>query len=105
MSNIDEKMFEKIMRGIIKDGKYDLGLRESMKSLKGVKLLIYSNNIDKTAILKIEESCKKLSVPTIAYPGSSMALGIICGKPFTVSVISIRSTGDIDISALVQTQI
>tara|TARA_B100001971_G_C18161507_1_gene521643 strand:+ start:268 stop:531 length:264 start_codon:yes stop_codon:yes gene_type:complete len=85
----------------MRDGKYDLGVKESAKSLKNVKLLVYSNNLDKVVISKIEKSCKKLSVPTVAYPGSSMMLGQICGKPFKVSAISMRSIGDADISPLV----
>jgi large subunit ribosomal protein L30e len=101
LSNIDEKILRKTMKAVVKDGKYDLGLKESMKSLRNVKLLLYSDHLDKMTISKIEKSCKKLSVPTVAYPGSSMMLGQICGKPFKVSAISVRSTGDADISTLV----
>tara|TARA_B100000315_G_C14246924_1_gene437888 strand:- start:88 stop:363 length:276 start_codon:yes stop_codon:yes gene_type:complete len=89
------------MKAVVKNGKYDLGLKESMKSLKNVKLLVYSDNLDEVTITKIEKSCKKSSIPTIAYPGSSMTLGHICGKPFKVSSISVKSTGDADISTLV----
>ena len=101
MTNIDEKLFRKTMNAVVKNGKYDLGLKESMKSLKNVKLLVYSDNLDEVTITKIEKSCKKSSIPTIAYPGSSMTLGHICGKPFKVSSISVKSTGDADISTLV----
>jgi large subunit ribosomal protein L30e len=102
--NIDEKIFRKTMKAIVKDGKYEIGLKESMKSLKNVKLLVYSDNLNELTISKIEKSCKKSSVPTIAYPGSSMTLGHICGKPFKVSSISVKSTGDADISTLINYQ-
>lgn len=101
MTDIDEKIFRKTMKAIVKNGKYELGLKESMKSLKNVKLLVYSDNLDEVTISRIEKSCKKSSVPTIAYHGSSMTLGHICGKPFKVSSISVKSTGDADISTLV----
>ncbi len=100
MTNIDEKILRKIIKAIMKDGKYDLGVKESTNSLKNTKLLVYSDNLDKVIISKIEMSCKKLSVQTIAYHGSSMMLGQICGKPFKVSAISVRSTGDVNISTL-----
>ena len=90
------------MKAIVKDGKYDLGVKESLKSLKSTKLLVYSDSLDEATISNIEKSCKKSSVPTIAYPGSSMTLGLICGKPFKVSSISVKSTGDADISVLVK---
>ena len=102
MTNIDEKLFRKTMKVIVKDGKYDLGVKESLKSLKSTKLLVYSDSLDEATISNIEKSCKKSSVPTIAYSGSSMTLGLICGKPFKVSSISVKSTGDADISALVK---
>ena len=101
MTNIDEKIFRKTTKAIVKDGKYEIGLKESMKSLKNAKLLVYSDNLSELTISKIEKSCKKSSVPTIAYSGSSMTLGHICGKPFKVSSISVKSTGDTNISALI----
>jgi len=101
LTNIDEKMFQKTMKAIVKNGKYEIGLKESMKSLKNAKLLVYSDNLSELTISKIEKSCKKSSVPTIAYSGSSMTLGHICGKPFKVSSISVKSTGDTNISALI----
>ncbi len=100
MSAQNDKELQKIMRAIAKSGKYDVGLKESFKSLNNVKLLIYSSDLDKTNISNIEDSCKKSSVPVIAFPGSSMALGRVCGKAFKVKVISVRSTGDTDISSL-----
>lgn len=104
MSSQTDKQLQKIMRSIIKNGKYDLGLKEATKSLKNAKLLIYSSDIEKSIISNIEDSCKQLSVPVIAFPESSMALGRICGRPFKVSVISVKSTGDTDISSLFQTE-
>lgn len=104
MSTQYDKQLHKIMRSIIKNGKYDLGLKESTKSLKNVKMLIYSSDIEKSVISNIEDSCKQLSIPVIAFPESSMALGRVCGKPFKVSVISVRSTGDTDISSLFNTE-
>ncbi|MFQ6134204.1 MAG: ribosomal L7Ae/L30e/S12e/Gadd45 family protein [Nitrososphaerales archaeon] len=102
MAGLDEKLLEKALKAVVKTGKYTLGLKEATKSLKSVKLLIYSDSLDEEVVSKIERSCKWSSVPTIAYPGSSVALGRLCGKPFRVSVISVRSAGDMDITPLVK---
>jgi large subunit ribosomal protein L30e len=36
-------------------------------------------------------------VPLIVYEGTSLELGAVCGKPFTVSAMTIREAGDSDI--------
>lgn len=100
MSSQDDKDLQKIIRSIVKNGKHDVGLKESIKSLNNVKMLIYSSDLDELNISYLENSCKKLSIPIIAFAGSSMTLGRICGKPFKVRVFSVRSTGDTDISSL-----
>lgn len=98
--DLDRKKFEKDIKMIIKTGKYTIGLKETTKSLKGVKLLIYSNSLKDYQIELLKKQCKKLSVPVLAYPDSSSSLGIMCNKPFKVSVLSIRSAGDNIISSL-----
>ncbi|MEE9585810.1 MAG: ribosomal L7Ae/L30e/S12e/Gadd45 family protein [Nitrososphaerales archaeon] len=101
MTELDEKLLQKALKTIVKTGKYTLGLKEGTKSLKSVKMLVYSDSLEDEIVSKIERACKRSSVPTIAYPGSSVALGRLCGKPFRVSVVSVRSTGDMDITPLI----
>lgn len=84
----------------MKSGKYSLGLKESTKSLKGVKLLIYTNSLKEKDVEDLKNQCKSSSVPIYAYPGSSSSLGIMCDRPFKVSVISVRSAIDSNLSLL-----
>ena len=102
MTTLDENLLAKVLKSVIKNGKYVLGLKEGTKSLKNIKLLVYSNSLDKENIHNIEETCKASSIPVIAYPRSSVALGTLCGKPFRVTVISVRSAGDVDITPLIK---
>ncbi len=102
MSEVDEKMLEKALKTVVKTGKYTLGLKEVTKSLKGVKLLVYSNSLDEATVSKMEGLCSASSVPTVAYSGSSVELGRLCGRPFRVSVISVKSAGDVDITPLIK---
>jgi large subunit ribosomal protein L30e len=98
--SFDKKKFEKDIKTIIKSGKFSLGLKEATKSLKGVKLLIYSNSLKDNEVEELKNQCRSSSVPTYAYPGSSFSLGLMCGKPFKVSVISVRSIIDTNLSLL-----
>jgi large subunit ribosomal protein L30e len=101
---IDERLLEKTLKAIIKNGKYVIGRKEVSKSIKSSKLVVYSGLIDEIDILKIKELCKSASVPIFEFPNSSVSLGRICGMPFKVSVFSVRSAGDIDISSLIGKQ-
>ncbi len=102
MAELDEKLLQKVLKSVVKNGKYTLGFKEATKSLKSVKMLIYANSLDDDITSKIETLCKSSSVRAIAYPGSSVALGRLCSRPFKVSVISVRSAGDVDITSLIK---
>ncbi len=98
MTKANEKQIEKTLKAIMKIGKYTVGLKESTKSLKNAKLLVYSDSLDNEIIAKIKKSCKSSSIPAISFSGSSVALGRLCGKPFRVTAMSVRSAGDIDLT-------
>jgi large subunit ribosomal protein L30e len=100
--SLDEKMLEKPLKAILKTGKYSLGMKEASKSLKSVKLLIYSDSLDEMHVSKLKRACVASSVPTIAYSGSSVTLGRLCGRPFKVSVLSVRSANEEDLAPLLR---
>lgn len=102
MAPVDEKMIEKTLQNILKTGKYTFGLKESAKSLKSVKLMIYANTLDAKIISTLESSCVAASVPTLAYDGSSMALGKICNRPFKISAMAVKSAGEADLTPLLK---
>ncbi|RLG95322.1 50S ribosomal protein L30e, partial [Candidatus Bathyarchaeota archaeon] len=49
----------------------------------------------------LEYYCKLSGIPLIVYDGTSLELGAVCGKPFTVSAMTIREPGDSDIMKVV----
>lgn len=102
MAPVDEKMIEKTLQNILKTGKYAFGLKESAKSLKSVKLMIYANTLDAKTISTLESSCAAASVPTLAFSGSSMALGKICNRPFKISAMAVKSAGEADLTPLLK---
>jgi len=99
---VSEKDFEKILRGVIKTGKVIIGTKEVIKSIKGSKLIVYSSYLSKDRISEIVNTCKSLSVPFIEFKGTSMDLGRICGKLFLISVIAVKSSGEVDLSPIIK---
>jgi large subunit ribosomal protein L30e len=99
---ISEKDFEKILRAVIKTGKYIIGAKEVSKSIKGSKLIIYSSSLPKDKVSEVVNACKSLSIPFIEFKGTSVELGRICGKPFPISAIAIKSPREADLSSLIK---
>ncbi|MEM3437658.1 MAG: 50S ribosomal protein L30e [Nitrososphaerales archaeon] len=99
---IIEKDLEKILRTVIKTGKYILGTKEVLKSIKGSKIVIYSSFLSKDKVSEIVNTCKSLSIPFMEFKGTSVELGRVCGKPFPISAIAIKSPGEADLSPLIK---
>jgi len=97
---ISEKDLEKVLRTVIKKGKFIIGAKEVSRSIKGSKVIIYSSSLPKDWISEVVNTCKSLSIPFIEFKGTPEDLGRICGRPFPVSAISIKSPGEGDISSL-----
>lgn len=89
---------EKQLKKAIKTGKYVVGRKEVLASLKGSKLLVWSAsaNISK----EILNQCSGFQIPALRFDGDPIALGKTCGIPFKVSVISVKSAGDADLNSL-----
>ncbi|MDG7037186.1 MAG: ribosomal L7Ae/L30e/S12e/Gadd45 family protein [Nitrososphaerota archaeon] len=79
-----------LIKYTMKDSKYIIGLREVKKSIKSVKLVIYSRSL----VADDVESLKK-TVPAESYiaefDGTSVELGKAVKKMFPVSVLAFRS--------------
>lgn len=93
------------LKRIIKTGKIKIGVKQTMDSLLSgsAKAIVISSNcpLEKMADLKKYSALAK--VPMIKYPGPSLQLGELCGKPFLVSSIAILDLGAIGINELKKT--
>jgi large subunit ribosomal protein L30e len=86
---------EESVRLLVKTGSYVLGEKE-VKALVGrgeAKLVVLS----KTKNDELTGLCESHSVPVIRLERTSMELGIVCGKPFPISVIGVVTEGDSEI--------
>jgi len=85
----------KELKKIIKTGKIYLGLKQAKKAIaKGeAKLLIVATNAPKEL---------NTEVPQVKFDGDGFELGALCGKPFSVSVVTVVSEGESKLSAMVK---
>jgi large subunit ribosomal protein L30e len=89
------KKIEKITREAISSKKYRAGTREVLKSIKGTKLLIISESIGQKLKEKLEKQASNSNIPMYHFRGSSLQLARLCGVPYRVSAISLK-TGNIE---------
>jgi len=88
----------------VKTGKVLFGAGNALKSVKvgRARLIIVASNCPMDVREDIEYFGGLSKVPVVIYNGSSIDLGAACGKPFVVSVLTVREPGDSDILRLIK---
>lgn len=89
---------DKSLRSVMRTGKVLVGTRQAIKASKrGVaKLVIVASNCPGD----VKEQIKGANIPLYEFPGMSVDLGPLCGKPYIVSALTVLEPGDSDIMAL-----
>jgi large subunit ribosomal protein L30e len=84
------------IRVAVDTGDVTLGSEKSIQSLKLGKgqLVIVAENSPKNILEDIEYYSKLSNIPSYTYKGTSVDLGSVCGKPFTVATLVINDPGD-----------
>jgi large subunit ribosomal protein L30e len=93
----------KSLRMAIKDGKVSIGAKNTLKSIKrgDNQLVILASNCPQRFLDRITSE----EVPTVNLDISSVELGSMCGKPFTISALSIIDAGSSDIMSIREKEI
>ena len=88
----------------VKTGKVLFGVNNAVRNAKTgkAKLIIVASNCPQKTRDDIEYYCKLSNIPVTIYDGTSIDLGAVCGKPFTVSALTVREPGDSDILKLTE---
>ena len=88
----------------VKTGKVLFGTNNALKNAKTgkTKLIVVAANCPREILEDIKYYCRISGVPIAIYDGTSIDLGEICGKPFMVSALTIRESGDSDILKLTE---
>lgn len=89
----------KALKTAVTTGKVLFGFDQTMKAVKAgkAKLIIVSSNCPDEHLTVIG---KHKEVPSHRFSGTNLELGSACGKPFSISVLSILSEGESEILAL-----
>ncbi len=93
----------KSLRTAIKDGKVAIGAKETLKAInsgQGQLIILASNCPD-----KFQQTIKQSAIPTVQVEFSSVELGSLSGKPFTISALSVIDSGSSDILELREKEI
>jgi large subunit ribosomal protein L30e len=92
---MDINRFNTQLRIAVDTGKVIYGTKETIKEcLVGEpKLLIVSKTVKNTVKKQLAHYAKLLNIRFVEYPDKGSELGSVCGKPFNISVISIKDFG------------
>mmetsp|Transcript_46592 Transcript_46592/g.88967 ORF Transcript_46592/g.88967 Transcript_46592/m.88967 type:complete len:112 (-) Transcript_46592:380-715(-) len=84
---------------VMKSGKYTLGYKTTLKSLRGgkAKLVIIGNNCPPLRKSEIEYYAMLAKTGVHHYTGNNVELGTACGRYYRVCCLSITDPGDSDI--------
>ena len=90
---------DKAIAAVVKTGKVSFGTNAAVQSAKTgkAKMFILASNCPKDIKEDIEHYSKLSRIPMITYKGASMDLAEVCKKPFIISALTIRETGDSEI--------
>jgi len=90
-SNIDHEL-----RMALNTGKVHLGTKVAMRELRRgrAKIAILSSNCPDRTKESIMTNGQLSDIPVLEHQKDSIDLGVLCGKPYPVSVIVINDTGD-----------
>lgn len=84
------------IRVAVDTGDVTLGSEKSIQSLKlgKGKLVVVAANAPKEILEDVEYYANLSDIQAHIYDGTSVELGSVCGKPFTVATLIINDPGD-----------
>lgn len=96
---------DKAVSTAVKTGKVSFGANSAVQNAQTgkAKLIILAANCPKEVRDDVERYSKLSNLPVITYKGSSLDLAAACGKPFSISALSIREPGDSEVLKLMET--
>ena len=104
MSQVQVTDIEKELVNALKTGRVILGSRKTLKYVKlgKAKAVIVAANAPPEIRNDILYYAKLSGIPVYVYPGTSVELGSVCGKPFTVASLAILDPGNSRILDLIE---
>ncbi len=84
------------LRQVVQTGEVHFGVRQAKKALKDrtAQLIVVPENIPDPTLDELRTISK---VPLVRFEGTNFELGTVCGKPFSVSALTIIEAGESEI--------
>ena len=95
----------KAISAAVKTGKVSFGGISAIQNAQSgkAKLIILAANCPESICEEVKYHSTLSKVPSITFTGNSMDLATVCGRPFSVSALSIREPGDSEILRATET--
>jgi large subunit ribosomal protein L30e len=90
-----ENPLSSAIRLTVESGKVGFGSRNGIKDilLGNLKLVVLAGNVPPALAEDVNRYGQLSGIPLVEFPGTSIELGSICGKPFPVSVLVVYDPG------------
>ncbi|EQD44100.1 50S ribosomal protein L30e [mine drainage metagenome] len=87
------------IRLAVDSGVTALGLNEVIRSIRDAKakLIVVASRNKESTMQDIAHMAKVANVPMEVFEGNPIELGAVCGKPFSVSAVSVIEAGNSNI--------
>ncbi|CDG64348.1 MAG: large subunit ribosomal protein L30e [Methanobacterium sp.] len=94
---------ERGIRVAVDTGDVTLGSSKTIQALKlgKGKLVIIAENCPKEVAEDVTQYSQLSKIPIYTFQGTSVDLGSVCGKPFTVAAMMVNDPGDSTILEIV----
>ena len=101
-TQMDAAALAKAIRMCLDSGEVRLGERETQQMARTGKglVIVVATNAPVESVSDLRRYCGLGNVPLMFYPGTSMELGSVCGKPFPVSMLTVLEAGNSSIIEL-----
>lgn len=96
----DSLQVAKILKEVMKSGKYILGAKEVAAGVAGSKAIICTNSVPALLAMKIRSEAQKSAIPVISLSVTSAEFARMIGRPYKVSTIALRSLGESELKQL-----
>ncbi len=85
-------------------GKVSFGFKQAEKQLLtgSPKMIVVADNSPKRMRDKVKHFTSMAKIPVFEFNGNGLALGTVCGKPFTVSTLVVLDEGKSQVLKLVE---
>jgi len=95
---------DKVIRSALKSGKVYLGSKQTINAARTGKAvaLVQASNCPEAVRSEIGSYARLSKIPVYTYSGSALDLGLMCGKPFMVSAMTIRTLSDSELLRVVK---